>query len=719
MLALYINRLTAAIKPGTSFKLTRENPALTSAGDYTLDVTLPLRGCPQNQAIFGHLNRLDSSHAATATTRLPFTLSADNICITGTALVTHIDQDEVKVQLIAGRSSLTLAGTGEADEMDRYIDELDLGRAWDQFLYSYAGLSTYPDSMVELMTVISYPSPIGSTIGFTHEKRDKIRWGSSDQTDCVLFPIYSKEDNAYANAVTLNTFCGQESGNKYRLSNALPDSNAAPLMGFPILGDQGNTFVGKTPLFVLEWNGENTTYTYHADHVLAPQPYLVDIIERVLNAVGYEVGDNYLRTGDCPFKNLFIANARGTFYRARMLPHWTVREFLKEVQQFCGVWFSVEGHRVSILPIASLASGQQQVISSVIDTFTIDAAADSKQKSTATASVAYAFEKPDSTLFLPEEVWNMATITDTAEMPADTAAKTDANRNILYRHTTTNAYYAYFDTGAKLLQRRRVNQCGALHRNGDSHGNSADVKLRIVPAEMRECRARWNIFIPYGTDGKKWRLVTAFEQEPPYAPYATQRTDLPYLQFLALQTADTRQCKGYATFNIQAQLEDQEQDIKRDSREVMEVAINWTAWKNDEGQTRKKVHNITIDTRTISFSAESIGTNIPTALGTYVATPVDGAAWDKIDILAYSVIQDRFAFDLNESSSAIRKALDGSLAFDATAKVCIDFLDTDAFDPAKPFIIRGRHYVCEKIEYTIDDRGIQPLRRGYFYEAID
>ena len=45
MIALYINDKPAIIKSGTSNKLTRENQFFTSAGDYTLDVVLPLSSC--------------------------------------------------------------------------------------------------------------------------------------------------------------------------------------------------------------------------------------------------------------------------------------------------------------------------------------------------------------------------------------------------------------------------------------------------------------------------------------------------------------------------------------------------------------------------------------------------------------------------------------------------------------------------------------------------
>lgn len=58
MFALYLDGKIAVIKKDSSFKLTRENPFLKDAGDYTLDVVLPL-SVSYNLEIFGLASRLD------------------------------------------------------------------------------------------------------------------------------------------------------------------------------------------------------------------------------------------------------------------------------------------------------------------------------------------------------------------------------------------------------------------------------------------------------------------------------------------------------------------------------------------------------------------------------------------------------------------------------------------------------------------------------------
>ena len=56
---------------------------------------------------------------------------------------------------------------------------------------------------------------------------------------------------------------------------------------------------------------------------------------------------------------------------------------------------------------------------------------------------------------------------------------------------------------------------------------------------------------------------------------------------------------------------------------------------------------------------------------------------------------------------------------DTRCRHTFEFLDKVEADTKDIFIIRNRQYACEKIEYSISDRGVEPLKRGYFYEIND
>ena len=54
---IIINGKDAVLKKGTSFEFVDENRSFTGSDSYTLSITFPLRGCPENFAIFGYWKR--------------------------------------------------------------------------------------------------------------------------------------------------------------------------------------------------------------------------------------------------------------------------------------------------------------------------------------------------------------------------------------------------------------------------------------------------------------------------------------------------------------------------------------------------------------------------------------------------------------------------------------------------------------------------------------
>ncbi len=56
---IYVNNKLAVLKEGTSFEFVVENRMFSGSDGYTLTITFPLKDCPGNLAIFGHINRAD------------------------------------------------------------------------------------------------------------------------------------------------------------------------------------------------------------------------------------------------------------------------------------------------------------------------------------------------------------------------------------------------------------------------------------------------------------------------------------------------------------------------------------------------------------------------------------------------------------------------------------------------------------------------------------
>ena len=115
MTNLYIDGRQAVLEAGTNIKITAENPLFTDAGTYTLEVTLPLDGCAENQRIFGAIHRPDVLKGELVAKRWNFVLVAPPLHIEGKARISTVDHESVKVQLLAGRSALNDAWTNSKD----------------------------------------------------------------------------------------------------------------------------------------------------------------------------------------------------------------------------------------------------------------------------------------------------------------------------------------------------------------------------------------------------------------------------------------------------------------------------------------------------------------------------------------------------------------------------------------------------------------------------
>lgn len=117
---IYVNNKMTALKKGTSFEYVSENRLFSGSDGYTLTITFPLKGCPENIAIFGHINRAD---VAAQKVIFDCEIRDKGFYKFGSITITEISETEVKTQFLEGRSEQNFDKT--FDKV--YINELDLG----------------------------------------------------------------------------------------------------------------------------------------------------------------------------------------------------------------------------------------------------------------------------------------------------------------------------------------------------------------------------------------------------------------------------------------------------------------------------------------------------------------------------------------------------------------------------------------------------------------
>lgn len=135
---LIVNGKRAVLKKGSSFDYVSENRSFGDADDYTLSITLPLAGCPENIAIFGRINRADFTFRRIV---LDASLTDNAMSRHGVVTVVAADESEIKVQFLEGRSVQNFDTS--LDEV--YINELDLGEPTQQGLPETPSYGTIDD----------------------------------------------------------------------------------------------------------------------------------------------------------------------------------------------------------------------------------------------------------------------------------------------------------------------------------------------------------------------------------------------------------------------------------------------------------------------------------------------------------------------------------------------------------------------------------------------
>ena len=117
---IIINGQLACLKKNTSFEYFSENSMFTGSDSYTLTITFPLKDCPQNLAIFGHIHRQDVEKSKVV---FDCDIRDKSFFKSGSITITQISETEVKTQFLEGRSEQNFDDTFD----DLYLNQLHLG----------------------------------------------------------------------------------------------------------------------------------------------------------------------------------------------------------------------------------------------------------------------------------------------------------------------------------------------------------------------------------------------------------------------------------------------------------------------------------------------------------------------------------------------------------------------------------------------------------------
>ena len=676
MIELFLDNKPAVLAENVSIKLTRENVYFTKSGSYTYDIELPLQ-CSENRAIFGSINRKDVITQAQEFSAL---LRVDNVVLLdGKAVINNVTESSVKVQLLGGNSEMNFYAKGE----ELYIDELDLGdwinyemtpepfgspttkgsamtREWIDWDLGYSNNQPQSDNESEADASLSWW---------------KKRWWAYTPEDPhdsianrgVAFPIINKNSN-------WNDYC-----------------SSGLLCNEVVMRKHGSKYY---PEYRMSWGLEWPSVCPQ----ICPsfQPMLCRTLRKILKVVGYPVEDaeslRILYESNNLYPRIFIACANNRREIAKALPHWTVNEFITQIEHFLGIVIDVN----DITKKSHVINRSQwwndsspTVINDVVDEYSVDV---DKENTTdiSNGNVGFA-DVEDGMAHISDEIMEVAIIDDTTfssmyemnQYIANGASDSDKNKifvvdghQFILCYDKTNAEYSF----------KEVNQLRPLIRKTDT--KNIDIELKIVPALTVEQKVA---FVSTTKIGTKWFENTIGEGT---------------VNIIIVEDRS----------NVGAELMGEVTTDKDD----LQALIEGTAEIDKASEIDKMyVGVVPDDLYPITGVTSGTGTPITGYYPRVFPFPrhiINGTSSHNEDPNQDAYIS---LADYPNADTLANQCIDNGQVVDTTVKYCIKFISNKVMRPTGTFIINNKRFACEKLEYNITEKGISPLVTGYFYRLDD
>ncbi|MBQ7691245.1 MAG: hypothetical protein IJT30_08685 [Muribaculaceae bacterium] len=672
MIELFLDNKPAVLRDNASIKLTRENAYFTKCGSYTYDVELPLQ-CVENRAIFGSINRKD---VATIAQELHAVLRVDNVVLLdGKAVVNHVTDSAVKVQLLGGNSEMNFYAKGS----ELFIDELDLG-----------------DWMNEVRIYRPDGEPIehfrGNCLLMAKREQDDMlaagnfdqqlqylanRWWKNESADrttdkCVAFPVINESADYNAESSHLDT--------------------GAIVNGYILRKGDGQTFY---PQFRWTWPVQEQIGSQDKFPQVIPsyQPMLTFIIKKVLNAVGYPLdNDSELALlGNSLFRHIFIVTANNRIEISKALPHWTVNDFITQIENFLGIVIVAdEITKLShIIKHDTFWNEQPVAIEHVVDEYDVDIDKD-ETNDISNGNIGFA-SIDDGVLhiskdILQETLLDIDSFSSFGQMAdalannlistADKAKIFELNGHHFYVGTDQNGHFLF----------REANQYRMLQRNADKW--DLDVELKIVPCPITQWHCPLIASEPLGVDASK---IVDIEIGTATVDVYT-RPDVAHI----------------GTDNV---------NNDNSTLDIEQLIAGNQVLDKDEQDGNDLIYVGVVPAQLAVLDDGYSHASYPMPVGCPNLEINTSGTQDRNTINQREFLT---LHDYNDGSKTLgTEAFVSHVKIDTTVKHCIKFIHHGALKPTLPFVIHNKKFACERLEFNITASGISPLITGYFYRIID
>lgn len=624
---IFINNKPAVLKSGQSFEYVSENRLFTDSDSYTLTVVFPLRGCPQNIGIFGHIDRAD---VAAQKVVFDCELRDRNFTRFGSIVITEISESEVKTQFLEGRSE---------QNFDKTFDKV--------YINELAGLE-WPD-------------------------------------------------------VSKDTFTPDKVWN--------PDLLGLTCVALPWVHDNTGNIQNKAVFNLLTFDPENpANYTYRFDwhedvEGLSWQPYLLYLTKMICESADIGYAYDFTKWEESErLKYMLVCNSLPFAWDmhdfARALPHWTVEEYFRKLEQILGGEFEID-HRSKTVRFdftSEIMSAKSDVcIENVVDEYSTEVKVED-------ARCEY---KEAKNLFYRDcshDTWKYYSCD-------------------WFLKDSGNLHKVYYNSLRELLEDNRM-----YYKWNDVKDPKSAIDRLMYAAD---CEA-WFIIMPMSRHVVKIQNgVVAYEYICKLRPVnlfggriVDDDEDAPKeeIEFVPARIDDTDQTTGRLLFlDPSGYSEEEEVETAEESgdkeppfRLSKTMATLKAGEKEKTAEYYDKIYIGWYDGVNYFREAPTI---LPdgSILSYYVQLPYPNAEniiiADDWSNFAYA----HFSLRINDKDKGRGKI---TYKIDPKVKTTFKFLSDKIPDVRSVFHIRGRRYLCEKITATFNDDGMSQLMKGEFWPLL-
>jgi len=421
MTELFVNNEQVVLPENFSTEIIEGNPFINPVGETSLDITVSLLE-PWNAYIFGYLQRTNTIRDISQA--LPCKLVVNTREYHGKCIVLEFSDEEVKIQLVFKNSIFTYA----IDE-EMKLRDLNLGTA-----------------------VI--PSNIIGNLNLTYPGTDFQLLMVMDPE--ITYEIFSGTNMVEGDLLNRYTYVYDQGNDKYILAYG-HNGESVNIKGMFAFGD----LIIKKELY-------------------SPQPYLAAIVRRVIEALGFQIGENEIVTRST-WKNAIIVNNATSLRYADMLPDWTVKKFIEQIQiwQNCRFIYNAASGMVDIRYNHLNSQYAPQTSLEILDDFT----------GTSEETNPIMNRQRNIDYNLPEtDIYKYTKLGDLADKFSNITTSAGTLQELINSMMITgHPEWIYLYEDAKLIMREGVpafvDEYRMLRNNLSTE--SADETLDIVPAEMK------------------------------------------------------------------------------------------------------------------------------------------------------------------------------------------------------------------------------------------